>query len=65
MKKNRIFEYAWIAIAISSTIGGMIKAKLQGNIQNMPLLLFVIAFIGAFMYSMRKARRKFFERDKE
>ncbi len=54
----------WLLVAISAAAAGTWQSQVWGGLQRVPLLLFVIAFLAAFTFSLRRARRRFLNRKK-
>lgn len=52
----------WLLVAIGAAAAGTWQAEKLGSLQRVPLLLFVVAFLAAFTFSLRRARRRFLNR---
>lgn len=57
-----ISDALWLIIAIGAAAAGTWQAEKLGSFQRIPLLLFVVAFLAAFTFSLRRARRRFLNR---
>ncbi len=52
----------WLIVAIGAAAAGTWQAEKLGGLQRTPLMLFVVSFLAAFTFSLRRARRRFLNR---
>ncbi len=62
---NKIIEYVWLAFALIALIAGIYFYTQVGFDTESTVMFFIICFLAALMYSMRRTRRRLLVRNKQ